>query len=116
LTRFYFDENAADDARVAAARRLGLDVLTPNEVGMLRRTDDEQLQFAASHDRALITEDSGDFIRIHYEWLAAGREHAGIVVNKQQDHLGPGEFARRLQILATGELRSDLAYLHNVAS
>ncbi len=35
MNAYYFDENAADDSWVAAAQRMGVDVLTPREAGML---------------------------------------------------------------------------------
>jgi hypothetical protein len=59
-----------------------------------RATDDEiLLATATAEGRALLTNDT-DFIRIHSEWTAAGRRHAGIVFWAQE--LPIGEAIRRI--------------------
>ena len=35
-----------------------------------------------------MTADLGDFSRLHWEWLAAGKSHAGIVLVRQRTSLG----------------------------
>jgi hypothetical protein len=51
--QLYFDEDALRHALVAALRKRGIDVLTPLDVGMTQKTDEEQLQFAATQGRTL---------------------------------------------------------------
>ena len=72
--RFHLDENC--DPRIAAGSRLlGVDVTTTPEAGMLQASDEDQLAFAVSQQRAVITQDT-DFLRI----AAAGSEHAGVIL------------------------------------
>ena len=111
MTAFYFDEDCGSQARLSAARRLGLDVLTAGEARMLTRADPEQLAFAASVGRAIVTHNLADFWVLHATWLEQGVEHAGMVLLRQKDPAGPGEVARRMQLLADTDLVNDLRYL-----
>lgn len=51
--------------------------------------------------------------------MTRGDHHAGICIVRKRDHLGPGEIARRLQILSDvfGEIgtRDQLLFLSNFA-
>lgn len=47
--------------------------------------DEEQLAFAAAARRVLYTSNARDFDRLHYEWVAAGRTHAGVVIRAHHD-------------------------------
>ena len=53
MFRLYIDEDSADRNLIQALRARGVDVITAQEVGVIERTDDEHLQFAASCDRVL---------------------------------------------------------------
>jgi predicted nuclease of predicted toxin-antitoxin system len=57
-----------------ALRQHGFDVTTPADADLLSADDPEQLAFATSADRVMVTHDD-DFLRLHAE----GVEHAGIV-------------------------------------
>jgi len=57
LIRYYFDEHIFADAATALRHR-NIDVLTTAEAGNLRATDEEQLAFATSRGRVLITRDN----------------------------------------------------------
>ena len=71
--RFHLDENC--DPRIAAGlRHLGVDVTTTHEAGLLHAADEDQLAFAISQGRAIISQDT-DFLRI----AATGHEHPGII-------------------------------------
>lgn len=65
-------------ATVEALRRRGHDMLTSAESGRAGQAipDEEVLAFAISSDRAVLTFDRRDFIRLH----SAVPDHAGIVV------------------------------------
>jgi hypothetical protein len=114
---FYFDEDFAHDDRVDAARRALIDVLTPSAAGMLGRADDEQLSFAASLGRMIVTHNQGHFAALHTAFMATGLHHSGICIVRMQDWLGPGEIARRLSLLAgragNGDLSDQLLFLSN---
>ena len=82
LIRYYFDEHIFADA-ASALRHRHIDVLTTAEAGNLRASDQEQLAFAASQGRVLVTRDS-DYLILHSQ----GVSHAGIVRwhSKNQSH------------------------------
>ncbi|NES20312.1 MAG: hypothetical protein F6K41_15615 [Symploca sp. SIO3E6] len=83
MARLYADENFPLPV-VRALRSLGEDVLTAQEAkkANLRIPDDEVLAFATSKERAVLTRNRRDFIRLHL----AQPNHAGIVVcTEEQD-------------------------------
>src|SRR6516164_9241846 len=60
--RFHLDESC--DPRIAAGLRLlGVDVTTTPEAGLLHAPDEDQLAFAVSQGRVIISQDT-DFLRI----------------------------------------------------
>ncbi len=76
--RLYFDEDAMQNALVVALRARRIDVLTGLDCRLIGRGDEDQLLQAAGHD-----------------WIAAGRQHAGIILAFQQRY-SIGEQLRRL--------------------
>lgn len=74
---------------------------------MSNHTDEEQLLFAEGQGRVLATCNIGDFARLHSEWRAADRGHAGIILVQQQKW-GPGELARRIIRLLAGVPGQDM--------
>ena len=112
--RFYFDEDAAEQALVQALRSRGVDVLTPHEVGLLGADDQAQLRWCAEHGHILISHNTSDFCRHHRELLSGGETHAGIVLIQQQS-LSIGERLRRLIKLAgtrsAGEMQNRIEFL-----
>jgi len=74
--RFHLDENMTN-AIAAGLRRRGIDVTTTPEVGLISQPDTEQLAFAFSQNRVLVTHDD-DFIVLHRR----GIKHSGIAYCK----------------------------------
>jgi hypothetical protein len=70
-------------------------VITALDVEMIEREDAEHLAYAAELGRVLCTFNVGDFCRLHDEYLAQGRTHAGIILMRQQ-HYSVGEQMRRI--------------------
>jgi predicted nuclease of predicted toxin-antitoxin system len=70
--RFFADQHFPGPV-VQGLRHRGVDVLTAQEAGRCQLTDPEQLAFAASEGRVVLTFDS-DFLALHQ----AGITHAGI--------------------------------------
>jgi hypothetical protein len=105
--RFYVDEDAAEKAVVDGLRKSGVDVLTFAEAGRGEKTDEEQLDFASSEDRAIYTLNVAHFCRLHAEFQAAGRNHSGIVVIPRQRY-SIGEKIRRLLSLAETVTAEDM--------
>lgn len=82
--RIYCDQDSLNHAVVAGLRLATIDVLTAAEAGNERATDLQQLEFAASEGRVIYTANRGDFARIHREWMAGQRNHAGIITRSRQ--------------------------------
>lgn len=80
----YIDEDAMDSDLVAALRSHGVIVITALDAGLVGKSDDEQLTFATDHACVLYTFNVSDFYRLHTECVGAGREHAGMILSKQQ--------------------------------
>ena len=78
------DENV-DEKLGPALRHYGYDALTVREAGRRGRSDEEQLDYAASTGRALLSHNIADFARLHERWLAQGREHWGILLTEEID-------------------------------
>lgn len=94
----YFDEDSTDWQLIKAIRKHNIDAISALEVQMLGQEDNEQLNFATSQNRVLCSFNIRDFNRIHAEWARAGKEHAGIILVRQQQY-SIGEYIRRLQNL-----------------
>jgi hypothetical protein len=82
----YADEHVKA-AIVAGLRNRGMDVVTVQERGQRESADEILLESATSEGRLLLTNDT-DFLRIHTEWMSAGRDHAGIVYWHQSRSIG----------------------------
>ena len=85
-------------AIVSGLRARGIDATSALEVGMADRSDEEQLEFARTEGRVLFSFNVSDFQRIHTQYLAQGKTHAGITLAAQQRY-SVGERIRRLQKL-----------------
>ncbi len=81
MSRLYANENFPRPT-VVVLRELGHDVLTTHEAGQSERAipDQEVLAFATADDRALLTINRRDFVRLHNRNAA----HPGIVVCSQE--------------------------------
>ncbi len=100
--KYHLDESISK-AIASALESRGIDVTTPVEVGLLAASDDQQLAFASSQSRVLVTKDH-DFLRIH----ATGIPHAGIVYwTPPQKNLG--ELVMFLSLLARVDSAEDMA-------
>ena len=107
----FLDEDV-HGALAASLRKRGNDAVHAGEARRLGVSDESQLAFATGEERCLVTFNVGDFVQLHNRWVAAGREHAGIVVSKQ---LPVGETLRRLLALLQKEdaesLRGQIRFL-----
>ena len=70
--RFFLDENT-HGGLAAGLRARGVDAVSAREVGRLRLSDPDQLAFATTEGRVLVTHDE-DYLALH----ATGVAHAGI--------------------------------------
>ena len=92
--RIYADEDF-DHASIEALRQRGFDIVSVHSVRAFGESDPEQLARAVALGRVLLTCNRRHFRRIHAEWMAEGRPHAGIVSVPQG-----GSVARRVMCAA----------------
>lgn len=94
-------------------RQYGFDVTSTVELGMVSVDDDEQLAFAVSDHRAIVTINFSDFVVLHKAYLAEGQDHWGIILSTEE----PMDVLRRrlLRLLNTlsGEaLKNQIRWLN----
>ncbi|MCF4968921.1 DUF5615 family PIN-like protein [Nostoc sp. CMAA1605] len=89
----------------------GLDVATVPEQATLGKTDREQLEFATSIGRCILTHNRVDFEHLHLQYMAEGKQHFGIIIVPQKNAY---EVAQRIGILVNAlkadEIRNQLLY------
>lgn len=105
--RLYIDEDAMARSFVQGLRAHGVDVTTVIDEGMSERDDREQLEHATEERRVIYTFNVGHFCKLHKDYLAQGKSHAGIVVVYRQRY-SVGEQIRRLLKLMTTKSADDM--------
>lgn len=81
--RLYLDQ----DVRVQVAgmlRARSIDAVTTLDAGNLGAEDSDQLTFAASQGRAILTHNRLDFENLHRLWLQSERQHFGFLIAVQR--------------------------------
>jgi predicted nuclease of predicted toxin-antitoxin system len=109
MARLYADEDFSYPT-VEVLRRLGHDVLTAQEAGECGqgKTDNEVLAFAVAEERAVITFNRSDFIRLHNQAEA----HFGIIVcSRDPDHAALADRVDK-SIAASPDLRNQLVRIN----
>ncbi|WP_017325167.1 DUF5615 family PIN-like protein [Synechococcus sp. PCC 7336] len=106
----YTDEDIS--ALVATLlRSRGLDIMTVPEQATLGKTDREQLEFATSINRCILTHNRVDFERLHLQYVEEDKQHSGIIVVPQKRAY---EVAKRVGILVNAltaeEIGNQLLY------
>jgi predicted nuclease of predicted toxin-antitoxin system len=95
FVELYVDEDV--DINVAAQMRSrGFVAITALEVGMLQADDADQLAYAVSRQRAILTHNRNDFLKLATEYGIQGKTHWGIIIARRRS---PYEIARRLAVL-----------------
>jgi predicted nuclease of predicted toxin-antitoxin system len=106
--RFHLDENVSGAVAIALKRR-GIDVTATPDAGLIGAHDSDQIRFAMSQSRVIVTHDE-DFTRLH----ASGSEHAGICYCAK-DKYSVGELVRMLVLVdacfEAGEMHRHLEFL-----
>ncbi|MEH2333562.1 DUF5615 family PIN-like protein [Nostoc sp.] len=106
----YSDEDmSALVARLLRSR--GFDIATVSEQATLGKTDREQLEFATSMSKCILTHNRVDFERLHLQYIDENKEHFGIIVVPQKNAY---EIAQQIGILVStltaDEVRNQLLY------
>jgi hypothetical protein len=109
--RYLLDEDVHPEA-AAAARGLGLNVVSVHEVGRSGLSDAEQLRFAAADGRVFVTRNRDDYIMLTVEAFRAGAPHAGLLILPYTlSNRRPADVAHALQRWHEGRRDSgDMAY------
>jgi hypothetical protein len=106
--RFHLDENVSGGIAAGLHQR-GVDITIALDAGLIGAGDQDQLGFALSQDRVLVTHDN-DFTRIHAQGIA----HAGICYC-HKDKYSIGDLIRLLLLVqecfTDDEMRGHLEYL-----
>lgn len=112
--RLYMDEDSMSRSLVRALRARGVDVTTALDEGMIERDDVEHLEYATARGRVLYTFNVADFYRIHCDYLAQGKSHAGIILASQQRYSVGEQMRRLLKLVATKsaeEMKNNVEFL-----
>jgi hypothetical protein len=110
--RLHLDEDV--DARLAKAlQQRGYNVETTVATGLLEASDEEQLIYAVSQQRAFVTHNIKHFPGLHATWMEVKREHWGIII--LIGHSAVGLWLRRMEKLlscfSAEELKNQLIFL-----
>jgi predicted nuclease of predicted toxin-antitoxin system len=94
--RYYIDEDL--NPKIAdILKREGIDALSSRKAGKLQASDLEQLKYASSGKRCMVTRNRNDFIRLTVQFFNENRPHYGVLIIP---HSYPGD---RLNYIAKYE-------------
>ncbi len=88
VIRLYLDEDSMNRALLMALRQRDVDVTTVSEVKREGFSDEEQLLWAGQNSRIICTYNIRDFGKLHKQFLAESRLHAGILLMQQDFSIG----------------------------
>ena len=93
-------------------RHNGFDAISARELGKHEWSDAEHLAYAVSQERAIVTRNRDDFLRLYDEYWQAGKTYYGIIIVTQ---LEVGELLRRMLNLldsaSADEMMNNLKFL-----
>lgn len=108
----YLDEDV--DVLVATLLRAkGFVVQTALEAGMLTKSDEEQMAFAASHGLALVTHNRNDFIQLFTTYTSEEESHGGIIISIRRSAYAIAQllFDEVLNFYTSEEMQNRLLFL-----
>src|SRR6476469_8980845 len=97
--RLYADEDSMARSVIRALRSHDVDILTPLDMGMIDSEDIDELEYAKSVKRVIVTYNVKDFARLHKAYLTAGKTHAGMILIRQQEYSTGEEMRRILKLI-----------------
>jgi predicted nuclease of predicted toxin-antitoxin system len=94
--KLYLDEDISPKVS-EILRKKGMDAVSAHETGMLEASDDEQLAFAATQGRVMVTRNRDDFITSTPQFFNDLKPHSGLII---VPHTIPGsEFSKLAALL-----------------
>lgn len=96
MNRLFIELYLDEDVHVVIADLLqgrGFAAITARDEGRLAKTDEEQLAYAVSQRKTLLTHNRHDFEALAHKYASAGKTHYGIILAVRYP---PYEVARRL--------------------
>ena len=99
--RFYLDEDSIEKSLIIAFRNPGLNIVTVADVGKQSYPDKDQLTWVTEQGRVVYSYNRRDFYRLHSEFLATERNHAGIVLLQQQRYSVGQQLQGLLNLVST---------------
>ena len=104
---FYTDEDVNGRA-IKIAQNLGVKIVTSSEVELGGSSDEEQFRYAVEHGYVLVTGNIRHFAPMFKEWLAAGRDHPGMVFIHPHHHKNSKLIAEESHLLYEAGTPDDL--------
>ncbi|BCL37145.1 DUF5615 family PIN-like protein [Nostoc sp. MS1] len=90
----------------------GFDVITARDAGQLRATDAEQLAYAVSQARTLVTHNRTDFEELVQNYFDSEQTHYGVIFAVRRS---PQEVAQRLLVIlnqvTSDEMQNQVRYI-----
>lgn len=77
--KYYLDEDLSPKI-VEILTKHKIDAVSAHDVGMTQASDMEQLEYASSKGRCLVTRNRNDFSRLTVQFFNDHRPHAGILI------------------------------------
>lgn len=107
----YFDEDVSVRI-VDNLRTRGFDVLSSRDADMSGRSDDEQMLYAVSLRRAIVTRNRVDFEAQHNKFVENGLKHYGVIVAKRRkDTEVVTKILALLDIVSADEMENRFRYI-----
>lgn len=94
-------------------RKHGFDVTSSQEEDLLTKPDDKQLEFAALHQRAIVSFNVRDFSQLHEKYVSENKEHWGIILSTRES-IGVllHRLLRLLHAITVDELKNQICWLN----
>ena len=115
MSRVFIGLYLDEDVNVLIADLLqarGFDVMTVRDAGKLHATDAEQLAYAVSQARTLVTHNRADFEALVQTYFASGQMHYGVIFAVRRS---PQAIAQRLLVIlnhvTSDEMQNQVRYI-----